>query len=112
MLTSLRERKRYLAFEVVSESPIQDFNAVSHAVWDKALEYLGELGCAKAGIMIMQDKYNVEKQRGLIRVNNKSVDKLRATLALIDQIDNEHVIVRSRGVSGVLNKAEGKYIAG
>ena len=91
---------------------MQDFNAVSKAVWDKALEYLGELGCAEAGIMIMQDKYNVEKQRGLIRVNNKSVDKLRATLTLIDQIDNKSAIVRSRGVSGVLNKAEGKYIAG
>ncbi|MBI5880911.1 hypothetical protein HZB90_02165 [archaeon] len=101
-----------MAFEVVSESPIQDFNAVSRAVWDKALEYLGELGCAEAGIMIMQDKYDVEKQRGLIRVNNKSVDKLRATLTLIDQIDNKSAIVRSRGVSGVLNKAEGKYIAG
>jgi RNase P/RNase MRP subunit POP5 len=101
-----------LAFEIVSERPIEDFNAVSREVWGKALEYLGELGCAEAGIMILHDKYDKERQRGLIRVNNKAVDKLRATLALIDQIDNRQVIVRSRGVSGILSKAEGKYVAG
>ncbi len=111
-MTSLRERKRYLAFEIVSESPIQDSNAVSKAIWDKALEYLGELGCAEAGIITLNDKYDKEKQRGLIRVNNRSLDKMRATLALIEQIEGHEVIVRSRGASGILQKAEGKYIAG
>jgi len=111
-LPSLRERKRYLAFEIISEKPIKDFTAVSKAVWEKALQYIGELGCAEAGLMMLPDKYNKERQRGLIRVNNKSLDKLRATLALIEQIDNQQVIMRSRGASGILKKAEGKYLAG
>ncbi|MBN1544199.1 hypothetical protein JW898_01920 [Candidatus Woesearchaeota archaeon] len=112
LLPSLRERKRYLAFEIISEQPLEDFNAVSKAIIDKALEQLGVLGCAEAGIMILPDKYNKEKQRGLMRVSNRSLDKVRGTLALIDQIDSHRVIVRSRGVSGILNKAESRYIAG
>jgi len=110
-LPTLRERKRYLAFEIISEQPVGDFKAVSDAVWSSALNFLGVLGCAEAGMIMLPDKYNKERQRGMIRVNNKSVDKLRATLALIDQINGQNAIVRSVGVSGVLNKAESRYIA-
>ncbi len=106
----LRERKRYLAFELISERPIKDSKTVSSAISKKALEFLGELGCSEAGIIILNDKYNIERQRGLIRVNNKSLDKLRTTLALIDQIDGQNVIVRSVGASGMIKKVEGKYI--
>ena len=111
MLPSLRERKRYLAFEIISETPIKDFNVVSKTIWGKALEFLGEFGCSEAGINILSDKYDGKKQRGLMRLNNKSVDKMRATLVLITQMANQNVIVRSRGISGILKKAETKYIA-
>jgi RNase P/RNase MRP subunit POP5 len=100
-----------LAFEIISERPLEDFKQVSDAVWNSALGYLGSLGCAEAGIIMLPEKYNKNSQRGMIRVNNKSVDKLRATLALIDQINGQKVIVRSVGVSGIMNKAESKYIA-
>jgi ribonuclease P/MRP protein subunit POP5 len=102
---SLRERKRYLAFEVISEVPIGDSKAVYGAINQKALEFLGTLGCAEAGMIMLADRYNPEKQRGLIRVSHKSVDKLRATLALVETINGKKTIVRSVGVSGILNKA-------
>jgi len=110
LLPSLRERKRYLAFEIISESPIQDFNAVSAAISEKSLEYLGQLGLAEAGIMIFPDKYNKEKQRGLIRVSNRSLDKLRATIALVDNIKGTKAILRSVGVSGIIKKARDNYL--
>ena len=109
-MPTLRERKRYLAFEIVSEQPIEGFKQVSDSIWQKALEFLGELGCAEAGIMILKDKYNQERQRGLIRVNNKSLDKLRASLALIQKIDGRDVIVQSVGASGIMKKAMENYI--
>lgn len=111
LMPSLRERKRYLAFEIISERPIKDFKAVEAAIQAKSLEFIGELGCAEAGIMILNDKYNPQNQRGVIRVNNKNLNRLRATLALIEQIDNTNVIVKSVGASGMLNKAD-KLIAG
>jgi ribonuclease P/MRP protein subunit POP5 len=112
LMPSLRERKRYLAFEIVSERPIENFRAVNDAIWSKSLEFIGELGCSEAGIIVMHEKYNIEKQRGVVRVNNKNLNKLRATLALIEQIEDTNVIVRSLGASGVLKKVDEKFIAG
>ena len=102
---SLRERKRYLAFEVISEAPVGDSKAVYGAINQKALEFLGTLGCAEAGMIMLTDKYNEERQRGLIRVSHKSLDKLRASLAFVDTINGKKTIVRSVGASGILNKA-------
>lgn len=110
-MPSLRERKRYLAFEIISEAPIEEFNEFSEAFWTKSLEFLGELGCADAGFILIHEKYNKGLQRGVIRVNNKHLNKLRATLALIENIDNKKSIVRSIAVSGMLNKAAQKLTA-
>ncbi|MBI5398662.1 hypothetical protein HZB03_04325 [Candidatus Woesearchaeota archaeon] len=100
-----------MAFKIISERPIGDFKAVSSQIWGTTLQFLGELECGKAGIFILADKYSQEKQQGIIRVNHTYVDKLRASLALVQNINNEKVIIHSRGVSGILKKAQGKYLA-
>lgn len=110
ILPSLRERKRYLAFEIISERKIKDFSAISTAVWDSLLSFTGELGAAEAGIWLLNDKYDAASQRGLIRVGHKHTDHLKAGLAMIDGIDKEPVIVRSLGVSGIMKKAYNNYI--
>jgi len=46
----------------------------------------------------------------LIKVSNKHVNNLKAALALITNIGREEVIVKSVGVSGILKKAEKKYL--
>ena len=109
-MPSLREKKRYIAFEIISEKPIIEFSKVSSAIWDSCLSYLGTLGVSKAGIWILPDKYSAESQRGLIRVSRKEVDKVKAAFITIRQVDGQDVIVRSLGVSGILNKAEQKYL--
>lgn len=110
-MASLREKKRYLAFEILSEAKIEDFNAVSNAIWAKSLEFLGEFGCAKAGIIVMHDKYDRESQKGLLKVSNKSLNEVKAAIALIDTINGKKAIVRTTGVSGILRKAQERYIA-
>lgn len=112
VLPSLREKKRYLAFEIMSKVKINSFGAIEQKIWDSALQLLGELGTSKAGIIILKDKYNPMLQRGLIRVNNKQVNNLRLALALIDNIEKTKVIVRTIGVSGILKKANNKYLGG
>lgn len=111
ILPSLREKKRYLAFEIVSKNKIDSFSSVSRAVWDYSLQFLGEKGVAQAGIWLLSDKYDPKTQRGLIRVSNKYVNDLKSVLTLIDKIENREVIVRSVGVSGILKKAETRYLA-
>ena len=111
LLPSLREKIRYLAFEVISKRKIRDFSSASRAIGNACLRFLGELEGGKAGINILPEKYNSEKQTGLIRVQNKYTDHLKAALMFVKEIDGEEVIVRSTGVSGILKKAQTKYLS-
>ena len=112
ILPSLREKKRYLVFEVISKKQIANASVVYGALHTSTIELLGSLGASKAGIMFLKDKYNQDLQRGMIKVNHKYVDHLRSALLMVEKIDNTDVIVKSVGVSGILNKAEQKYLAG
>ena len=104
VLPTLREKKRYLAFKIISDSKIEDIKSVSDAIMAAVHSFVGSLGAGKAGIMVLPDKWNSRKQKGIIRVGHKAVDQLKGSLTLIDRINNVKTIVRSIGLSGVLNK--------
>lgn len=108
----MRERKRYLAFEVVSPKPIDDFSRISASIGSATQGYLGQLECAKAGIMLLKDSYDKKRQKAIIRVSNKYLDKMRAVLALVKEVDGQNVILRSTGVSGMLTKTKKEYVLG
>ena len=110
LLPTLREKKRYLAFEVLSKAKIMDFDTVSNAILHTSAEFLGQLGVSKAGLLILSDKWDKNSQRGIIRVSHKHVDNLKAALTMMDKINDDDVIVKSVGVSGILNKAEKRYL--
>ena len=110
IMPSLREKKRYLAFEVMSKSSINESH-IYDAISVSLIELMGNVESAKSNMKFIEEKWNPEKQKGIIRVNHKYVDHLKASLALIDNINKEEVIVRSLGVSGILKKATSKYMA-
>ena len=110
VLPSLREKKRYLAFEVISKEKINDASRISNAVWHYALQFLGQLGAAKAGIMVLNNKWDQKLQRGIIKVSHKHADAVKASLVFANKIDNTDVIFRSLGVSGILRKAENRFL--
>ena len=110
ILPTLREKTRYLAFEIISDHEIKDFKAVSNEIANKSLLFLGQLGLSKAGIRILPEKWNLDLKRGIIKVNNIYVNELKSSLTLIEKINNKDVVVKSIGVSGILNKAEQKYL--
>lgn len=111
ILPSLREKKRYLAFEVVSKGRIKDFSSVSKAIWQGMLLFNGTKGAAQAGIQPLPEKYNPIMQKGIIRVDHKHIDSLKAGLATIQDVESVPAVVRSLGVSGSLKKAT-NYVAG
>ena len=110
VLPSLREKKRYLVFEVISKQKINDANQVSSAIWNASLQFLGQLGTAKAGLMVLSNKWDQKLQRGIIKVSHRHVDAVKAALIFANKIDNEDVIFRSLGVSGILRKAENRFL--
>ena len=107
LLPSLKEKKRYLAFEVLSKR--MSFEDFSRAFWQRALQFSGEAGAAKAGYWLLSDTY--KNNKGLIKVNHKHTDELRAVLCTMDSINNQDSIVRSLGMSGIVNKAA-NYLRG
>ena len=110
LLPTLKEKKRYLAFEVLSKDKMTDFKLVSDQIMLKSLEFLGQLGVAKAGIQILPDCWNSQLQRGIIRVGNKNVDELKSALCFVEKINNKEAVIKSVGVSGILDKAKERYL--
>ena len=104
LLPSLKERKRYLVFEVISKSEISDFKAVKAEITASMASLIGDIGMAGAGVKFIEEKKTENK--GLIMLNHNFVDQLRASLALVKTIKGIPVIVRSIGISGMINKAE------
>ena len=110
VVPSLREKKRYLAFEVISNEKINDFGLVSNAIMHYSLQFLGQFGAAKAGIMVLNNKWDARTQRGIIKVSHRHVDALKASLVFAGKTSNTEAIFRSLGLSGILKKAENNYL--
>jgi len=106
---SMREKKRYVVFEIIAPKKIRDYFAVHTAIMNSAQELLGQKGMANAGMMMLKDRFDPDVQKGVIRVGHKHVDDLRASLALVKGIEGQDVIVRSIGTSGILKKALTRY---
>lgn len=109
LMPSMREKKRFLVFQVEA---LGMFTAdqVSNAVMDSFHTLFGVFGSAEAGLLMLTNKYQPKTQRGMIRVNHRNVDKLRASLCFVREIGNQPATIRSVGLSGILQKAEKKFL--
>ena len=105
LLPSLKEKKRYIVYEIMADIQFK-FPQVKEVIDNKCLEFLGQLGYGKAGIMHL----NIfEKNKGILKINNKYINEVKTSLALIKTINNHKVIMKIIGISGILNKAKLKY---
>ena len=106
--SSLRERTRYLAFQVISEENIllQD---LINTIWHSVLNFLGEIGTSKANIKIIRDAYEEKRQMGIIRCSHEDVESIRAALALIQRIGDARVIFKVLGISGSIKATKMKF---
>ncbi|MBL7051873.1 MAG: ribonuclease P protein component 2 [Nanoarchaeota archaeon] len=100
LLPSLREKKRYVGFVVESKDNL-DLKQVQETIESSMKDLIGNLGMANAGLLFLKDW---KDNKGIVRVSTKNVDHLKASLALIKEINGEKVIIKSLGVSGVVDK--------
>jgi ribonuclease P/MRP protein subunit POP5 len=103
MLPTLREKKRYLVFEVESEKKTNQ-KGCTDAISASMSKFLGELGMARAGIKFLPDWKN---SKGIMRISHKEVDNVKAALSLVTDIGGR-AKVSTVFVSGVLDKARKK----
>ena len=101
--SALREKKRYIVFEIVGNAGCSD--AVTQTQ-ESFTRLFGTLDAAKAGIKTIK----ATKNRCMISTNRKYVDKSKAALIMVKSIKNSAVILRSIGVSGSVKGATTKYL--
>ena len=107
LLPSLREKKRYLVFEAISEVNLS-FKDIKESIISGFKELFGLDGLAKVGLEFVE--YN--KNKGVIRTSTKGLDMLKASFCFIRKINKQDVVLRSLGVSGMLKKARIKFMSG
>jgi len=98
---SERPKKRYIAFEVVSNKLNND-SIIYNTIVRSAANAFGE-NYKEAGIRFLKDKYKPSLHRGIIRVNN------RYAKSLVGEI-NKNKDIKTIGMSGILRVAEKKYL--
>ena len=106
LMSSLREKKRYVVFEIIGEKI--SYVDAKKTITDSFKELFGLDGLAKAGLNFVE----YEDNKGIIRVSNKCLDLLKGSFCYVRKINKGDVIVRSLGVSGILKKAKFKFIIG
>jgi ribonuclease P/MRP protein subunit POP5 len=100
---TLKERKRYILFKVHSDKEVHKDEVVEQCT-TACLRFLGELGCAEAGVQFLPETWNMKNQTGIIKTGHKFVDKTKASLALIKEIGEKKATVSTVLTSGSLNK--------
>src|SRR3989339_950558 len=98
---SLREKKRYIIFELIGEKKFT-LSEIKSEVERALLLFLGQLGLSKAAPMFIEEKFNLEAQKFTLKVNHKYVNETKAALALSKSIKNTPIIIKSVTVSGTL----------
>ena len=105
---TLREKNRYIAYHVISESNIE-YNDLINSIWHSMLNLLGELGSSRTNAWIIKNTYNEKTNIGLIRCEHNEVENVRAALGLVQRIGDSRVIIRVLGVSGTIKAARKKF---
>lgn len=104
---TLREKKRYVVFRVVSDDVIE-YKSIEKEINSQILLFLGTLYAGKAGILILKNQYL--KNHGIIRVSHLFVDELKSALMHVQKIDKKSITIDVMGVSGILKKAREKFL--
>ena len=104
ILPTLKEKKRYVVFEIISNENFDDATTKKF-IYDECLKFLGELGISRAELMFVEDQF--KNNKGILKVNNKYVDEIKLSLSLIKSINGKKVIVNVIGVK-FIEKMEDK----
>jgi len=101
LLSTLREKERYISFQIISEEPII-YSDLESAILNTFLDFYGEGGFSKLSLWIVKNLYDTEKQIGIIRCNNKSVQQVIAGLGLISRLGDTRITIKILKVSGTI----------
>lgn len=98
---TLRARRRYIKFQVLSDEPIV-YSDLEHAIWDAMFDFFGEEGVAETDMWLVKNLYDAKNQIGVIRCNHKSVQQTVAGLGLLTRLGDVRIVVKILKISGTI----------
>jgi len=98
-------RKRYIAFNLLSDSPIS-YKELSQSIWMEILKLYGEFGAAKVGFRLIE--YDQKTGFGILRCNHTAVGLIRSSLISLKNIGDVRVIPHVLRVSGTIKALKQK----
>lgn len=101
VMPTLREKERYISFQVLSEEPVF-YSDLESAIWNTLLDFYGEEGLSKMSMWLVKNLWDERNQSGVIRCNNRSVEKVLAGLGLVTRLGDSRIIFKILKVSGTI----------
>lgn len=105
LMPTLRQKKRFIKAKVESNEKL-DFKEISENLIDEIISYLGLVDMGKAGVWILRDKFDFDKQEVVLKCSTKVKDKLIGVLSLVYKLGNKSVKINVVNVSGTLKGLE------
>ncbi|MBC5793385.1 MAG: ribonuclease P protein component 2 [Nanohaloarchaea archaeon] len=102
---SIRQKKRYVRFNIHSESNF-DLGEVVDCFWDAVIDFSGVQGSSKIDPWIIGNTFDETKQEGVVKVRRSEVESFRAAITLVENIGGEDAFVEVIQVSGSLDKVK------
>ncbi len=95
------DRQRYILFEILSEKKSKfEKKHIEDLIWNEIGNHFGSVGSSRIGMFFSY--FNLEKQFGIIRCTNHSLQSIRAVFSFITDIEDEKVLFHIMKVSGTI----------
>lgn len=104
---TIRENKRYLAFELIAEGSVSRDELIRE-IFSAAGSLLGDFGSSECNIWL----FAFEGMQGVISCNRENVCQTRAAIATVTHIKGKRVNIHILGISGTVLGATKKYLEG
>jgi ribonuclease P/MRP protein subunit POP5 len=105
LLPSLRAKKRYLAFELISEGSISRSDMVKE-VMSSASSLLGDVTASECDIRVL----GFEEWKGILQCSHTKVKETRASLATLTRVNGKRATLHVLGTSGTVKRATEKFL--
>lgn len=104
-LPTLRDKKRYLAFEIASEQTITRQQLISE-ILNSVHSLFGDVGCCEINPMLL----SFDGKYGIVRCARERTRQARAALACINNVRGKRASILVLGISGTIKGATEKFI--
>lgn len=105
LLPSLRAKKRYLAFELISEEPASRGDVIKELM-SSASSLLGDATASECDIKVL----GFENNMGIVQCSHTEVKETRASMASLTRINGKRATLHVLGTSGTVKRANEKFL--